>query len=149
MSRRWRQLKARLNGLDRRGLRERLGGHEVFDPETDQIIAAAIEVHRSLGPGLLESIYEAALVTEFELRGIPFERQRPVDVIYKDQIIKGQRIDLIVFGTVIVEIKSQRPNPELFRAQTLSYLQCSGLSRALILNFGLPTMKAGIDRVVR
>ena len=71
------------------------------DQQTKKIIAAAIEVHRHLGPGLLESIYEAALCHELDLRQISYERQKHVDVIYKDKIIKGQRIDLLVFGSMV------------------------------------------------
>ena len=75
------------------------------DPLTEAIIGAAIEVHKHLGPGLLESIYEEALCYEFSLREFPFERQVEVDVIYKDKIIKGQRIDILVAGEVVVELK--------------------------------------------
>ncbi|MEK7467352.1 MAG: GxxExxY protein [Planctomycetota bacterium] len=114
---------------------------------TEKILAAAIEVHRVLGPGLLESIYEEALCVEFEIQGVPFERQRKVDVIYKGRMIKGQRIDLIGYGAVIVEVKSQRPNDDLFLAQAISYLRCTGMKRALILNFGLPTLVKGVQRV--
>ena len=78
------------------------------DSLTEQIISSAIEVHRILGPGLLESIYEEALCHELLLRGIPLERQKEVDVFYKDKIIKGQRLDLVVKGEVIVEVKSVR-----------------------------------------
>lgn len=73
---------------------------------TEQIIGAAIEVHRLLGPGLLESIYEEALTVELGLRGIACRRQVDVDVVYKGHILKGQRIDLVVEGKVIVEAKS-------------------------------------------
>jgi GxxExxY protein len=69
--------------------------NDMTDPLTEQIISSAIEVHRILGPGLLESIYEEALCHEFQLRHIPFERQKEVDVFYKDKIIKGQRLDLL------------------------------------------------------
>ena len=67
------------------------------DPLTEQIIGAAIEVHKHLGSGLLESIYEEALCHELQLRGIPHERQKAVDVVYKDRVIKGQELDLLVF----------------------------------------------------
>lgn len=75
------------------------------DPLTRAIIGAAIEVHKTLGSGLLESIYEEALCYEFELRGIKYQRQVSVDVVYKGRIIKGQRIDIIVEGEVILELK--------------------------------------------
>lgn len=76
------------------------------DPLTEQIIGAAIDVHKHLGPGLLESIYEEALCYEFCLREIPFKRQFEVNVVYKDKIIKGQRIDILVADEVVVELKS-------------------------------------------
>ena len=117
------------------------------DALTEKILAAAIEVHRELGPGLLESIYEAALCIEFGLQGIPFERKRRIDVLYKGRSIKGQRIDLIGYGAVIVEVKAQRPHDELFMAQAISYLRCTGMKRALVLNFGLPTLMKGVQRI--
>ena len=106
------------------------------DKLTELIIAAAIEVHRILGPGLLESIYEEALCYELSLRGIAYERQKEVDVLYKDKVIKGQRLDLIVNGEVVVEIKSVRKLEDIFTAQVLSYLKSTGLKRTLLINFG-------------
>jgi GxxExxY protein len=103
---------------------------------TERIIASAIEVHRLLGPGLLESSYEEALCHEFGLRGISFERQKEVDIFYKEKIIKGQRLDLVVNGEVVVEIKSVRRLEDVFSAQVLSYLKSTGLNRALLINFG-------------
>jgi GxxExxY protein len=117
------------------------------DKLTEQIIASAIEVHRILGPGLLESIYEEALCYEFLLRGISFERQKEVDVFYKDKVIKGQRLDLIVNGEVVVEIKSVRKFDDIFTAQTLSYLKSTGLKRALLINFGGNKLINGIKRL--
>lgn len=117
------------------------------DDLTERIIAAAIEVHRVLGPGMLEAIYEDALCIEFSLRGIPFERQKMVAVLYKGRRTRRQRIDLLAFHEVILEIKAQRQNDELFMAQALSYLRCTGLKRALVLNFGLNTLVRGIQRI--
>ncbi len=116
------------------------------DKLTEQIIAAGIEVHKKLGPGLLESIYEEALCHELVLRGIPFERQKAVDVMYKDIRIKGQRLDLLVQSEVIVEIKSVKRNEDVFTAQVLSYLKSTGLKRALLLNFGEPRLVDGLKR---
>ncbi|GAN31768.1 MAG: GxxExxY protein [Candidatus Brocadia sp. AMX2] len=118
-----------------------------MDSLTEQIIAAAIEVHRTLGPGLLESIYEEALCHELSLRRIPFERQKESDVIYKDKIIKGQRLDLLVFGEVVVEIKSVRKIEDVFTAQVLSYLKSTKLKRALLINFGESRLVDGIKRI--
>ncbi len=117
------------------------------DDLTEKIIGAAIEVHRILGSGLLESIYEEALSREFELRGIPFKRQVSIDVIYKDRVIQGQRIDLLVFDQVIVEIKSVRELPEVATAQILSYLRATGLKRGLLINFGEARLANGIKRI--
>jgi len=119
----------------------------MVDSLTEQIISSAIEVHRTLGPGLLESIYEEALCHELFLRSIPFERQKEVDVFYKDKIIKGQRLDLIVSGEVVLEIKSVRKLEDVFTAQVLSYLKSTGLKRALLINFGQKRLVDGVKRV--
>ena len=103
---------------------------------TEKIIGCAIEVHKTLGSGLLESIYEEALCYEFQLQNINFERQKEVDVIYKNKVIKGQRLDLLVEGKVIVELKSLQKVPEYAMAQVLSYLKATGLRKALLINFG-------------
>lgn len=116
------------------------------DSLTEQIIASAIEVHRILGPGLLESIYEEALCHELLLRNIPFERQKEVDVIYKNKVIKGQRLDMLVNNEVIIEIKSVRKLEDVFTAQVLSYLKSTGIKRALLLNFGESRLVDGIKR---
>lgn len=117
-----------------------------MDNLTEQIIAAAIEVHRILGPGLLESIYEEALCHELGLRGIPIERQKEVEIIYKGVRIKGQRLDLLVKNEVVIEIKSVRRLEDEFSAQVLSYLKSTGLKRALLLNFGESRLVDGIKR---
>lgn len=114
---------------------------------TQKIIGAAIEVHRTLGPGLLESIYEEALCHEFSLRGIRFRRQVEIDVIYKDKVIKGQRLDILVEEEVIVEIKSLSKLPEISTAQILSYLKATGLKRGLLINFGAKMLRDGIKRI--
>ena len=114
---------------------------------TKQIISSAIEVHRLLGPGLLESIYEEALCHEFGLRYISHERQVNIDVIYKNHIIKGQRLDLLVENKVIVELKSLQKLPDVALAQTLSYLKATKLKTALLINFGEKRLVDGIKRV--
>lgn len=116
------------------------------DKLTEQILGAAIEVHRVLGPGLLESIYEEALCYEFSLRRIAFERQKEIDVYYKDKIIKGQRLDILVNNEVIVEIKSVRKLEDVFMAQVLSYLKSTGIKRALLVNFGEARLVNGVKR---
>lgn len=117
------------------------------DEMTGRIIGAAIEVHKHLGPGLLESIYEAALCHELGLRRIPYERQRRIDIVYKGLPIKGQRIDLVVANEVIVELKAVMQQHRIVLAQTLSYLKATGLRRALVINFGECRLTDGIKRV--
>ena len=118
-----------------------------LDKLTEEIIGAAIEVHRILGPGLLESIYEEALCHELSLRGINYDRQIEVDVIYKGHVIKGQKLDLLVEKEVVVELKSVRHLPEISTAQTLSYLKATGLKRALLINFGETRLVDGLKRL--
>ena len=114
---------------------------------TEQIIGCAIEVHRHLGPGLLESVYESALCIELKSLGLPFARQIGVPVFYKGELIAEHRPDLIIRDEVIVEIKSvERFNP-VFLAQMLTYLRITNLRVGLILNFNRAVMKDGVRRV--
>ena len=114
---------------------------------TEQIIGCAIEVHRHLGPGLLESVYESALCIELKSVGLPFTRQIGVPVFYKGELIAEHRPDLIIRDEVIVEIKSvERFNP-VFLAQMLTYLRITGLHVGLVLNFNRAVMKDGVRRV--
>jgi len=117
------------------------------DELTERIIGAAMEVHKALGPGLLESIYEEALCYEFELQNIAYQRQVPVDTIYKGRVIKGQRIDLLVEKEAVVETKSLSRLPEVSLAQIISYLRAAKLKRGLIINFDVPRLIDGIKRV--
>jgi GxxExxY protein len=117
------------------------------DELTERIIGAAIEVHRILGPGLREFIYEEALAIELGLRGIPFQRQVEIDVHYKGHTIKGQRLDLLIGGQVVVELKSVANLPDVAMAQVLSYLKAGGLKRGLLINFGSPRLIDGVKRV--
>ena len=117
------------------------------DELTEAIIGAAIEVHRILGPGLLESIYEEAVCHELHLRSIPAERQVEIDVIYKGRVIKGQKIDIMVEKQVVLELKAVSKLPEVAFAQALSYLRATRLKRALLLNFGEQRMIDGIKRI--
>ena len=117
------------------------------DELTERIIGAAIEVHRIIGPGLLESIYEQALCHELELRAIPYERQKEVEVIYKGHVIKGQKLDILVAAEVVLELKAVARLPDVATAQTLSYLKATGLKRALLINFSQPRLVDGIKRL--
>jgi len=114
-----------------------------------QIIGAAIEVHRVLGPGFLESIYERALCHELTLRGVPFQRQTDLIVRYKDLDIPGQRLDLLVGGRVIIDLKTVESFAPIHVAQLLSYLKTTGLRLGLLINFRVLVLKDGIERVVR
>jgi GxxExxY protein len=117
------------------------------DEITNEIIGAALEVHKLLGPGLLESIYESAFCHELRLRNVAFERQKHVEVFYKGVPIKGQRIDLVVRNEVVVELKAVSQPKELFIAQVLSYLKITGLRKALLINFGERRLVDGIKRI--
>ena len=120
---------------------------DMEDLLTKEIIGAAIEVHKTLGCGLLEAIYEEALCYELELRNVKVQRQVNIDVIYKGRIIKSQRIDLLVGDEVIVEIKSLGRLPEVATAQILSYLKATGLKRGLLINFGAIRLIEGVKRI--
>ena len=114
---------------------------------SEQIIGAAIEVHKALGPGLLESAYEECLCRELDLRGIPFERQRPLPVQYKGaQLDCGYRLDLLVEGAVVVEIKAVVAIEPIHEAQLLTYLKLGAWKLGLLINFNVPVLKDGIRR---
>ncbi|MCX6997093.1 MAG: GxxExxY protein [Kiritimatiellaeota bacterium] len=114
---------------------------------TGQIIAAAIEVHKTLGPGFLESIYESALCVEFDFQGIAYERQKLINVMYRDHAIGEHRLDLLVVGTVVVELKAIRALEDIHFATVRSYLKALRLECGLLLNFA--TMPLTIKRVGR
>ena len=118
-----------------------------MDDLTRNIIGSAIEVHKILGPGLLESIYETALCYEMAMSKLNVQRQVKADVYYKDVLIQGQRIDIIVNNEVIVEIKSLRRIPEVATSQLLSYLRSTRLKRGLLINFGQNKLIDGIKRI--
>jgi GxxExxY protein len=114
---------------------------------TGKIIGAAIEVHRALGPGLLESAYEACLIYELRLRRLKVESQKPLPVFYKDVMLDcGYRLDLVVDDQVIVEIKSVVGIAAIHEAQLLSYLKLSDCKIGLLINFNMKILKDGIRR---
>jgi GxxExxY protein len=116
---------------------------------TSKIIGAAIDVHRELGPGLLESAYEACLSFELNLRKIPFVRQVQLPVLYKGlQIECGYRADIIVANKAIVEVKSVQEVVEVHKAQLLTYLRITGMKVGLIFNFNQVVLKDGIVYLV-
>ena len=121
---------------------------EESDPLTHKIIGAAIEVHRELGPGLLESAYEACLIHELQLRGLKVESQQPLPVFYKDVMLDcGYRLDLVVEDQVIVELKSIHAIAPIHEAQLLSHLKLSDYKRGLLINFNVKMLKDGIRRM--
>jgi GxxExxY protein len=123
-------------------------GKELRDSEiTESIIAAAIAVHRELGPGFLETVYEQALAVEFAIRGIAFVRQKPIPLFYRDHQIGEHRLDFLVENKIVVELKAVETLEKVHFAIVRSYLKAAGLSDALILNFS--SMPLTIKRVRR
>ncbi len=118
------------------------------DALTEQIIGAAIEVHRALGPGLLESAYQECLCIELGLRGVRFKSQVELPVFYKEHHADvGYRLDLVIDDAVVVEIKAVERLLPVHEAQLLTYLRLSGIATGLLLNFNVPVLKDGIRRM--
>jgi GxxExxY protein len=111
-------------------------------------IGAAIEAHRHLGPGFLEGVYEEALCIELADREISFERQKEISVLYKGRPIGRHRIDLMIEEALIVELKAIEALAEIHKAQVISYLKATHLPLGLLINFNVPVLKNGIQRVV-
>ncbi len=116
---------------------------------TEAVIGAAMEVHRTLGPGLLESTYELCLCRELTLRGLPFERHRAIPIVYKGiKLVEGYRADLLVDNQLLVELKAVDALLPINDAQILTYLRLGGWSVGLIINFNVQLLKHGIRRKV-
>ena len=116
---------------------------------TGKIIGAAIEVHCALGPGLLESAYEACLTYELRLRGLKVESQKPLPLIYKNVMLEcGYRLDIVVENQVIIEIKTVNSIAPMHEAQLLSYLKLSNCKIGLLINFNVIVLKDGIRRMM-
>ncbi|HSE40672.1 MAG TPA: GxxExxY protein [Acidobacteriota bacterium] len=116
---------------------------------TESIIGSAIQVHKTLGPGLLESTYEACLVSELSERRFKLKQQQPIPVVYKNTKLEcGYRIDLIVEELVIVKLKAIEAIKPIHMAQVLSYLKLSGLSVGLLINFNVAVLTHGVRRIV-
>jgi GxxExxY protein len=117
---------------------------------TGQIIGAAIEVHRALGPGLLESAYEECLCRELSLQGLSYERQKELPVTYKGvRLDCGYRLDIVVSKRVIVELKACARLESVHQAQLLTYLKLADIRYGLLINFNVPVLKDGIKRMVK
>jgi len=122
------------------------------DSETDAlahaVIGASIEVHRQLGPGFLEQIYEEALCVELRLRDVPFQRQKLVKAEYKGVYVGEGRLDLLVGKRLVVELKTVKSFAPIHRARVLSYLKLTGHPLGLLINFNVPVLKDGVQRVI-
>lgn len=118
------------------------------DELAHQVIGAAIEVHRVLGPGFLESVYEEALAIEFTLRNIPFERQRPIALQFKGHKVGDSRLDFLVGEILVIELKAVEAIHPIFPAKVLHYLKMSDLHLGLIINFHVVLLRDGIKRIV-
>jgi len=116
---------------------------------TEKIIGAAIEVHKTIGPGLLESAYEECLAHEMRIRGLNFERQVPLSVAYKGVALDcGYRLDFLVEKAVVVELKAVESLQPIHEAQVLTYLKLGGWTVGLLINFNVSVLKGGIKRLV-
>lgn len=119
-----------------------------LDELAHQVIGAAIEVHRHLGPGLLESVYEQAFCVELNLLGINFRRQASVELSYKGHHVGQGRLDLLVENKLVVELKAVEKLTDVHKAQVLSYLRTTGYHLGLLINFNVRVLRAGIMRLV-
>jgi GxxExxY protein len=113
-----------------------------------QVIGAAIEVHRILGPGFLESVYEESLAIELDLRGIPYERQKPIVLQFKGRDVGDSRLDFLVGEELVVELKAVESIHPIFPAKVIHYLKMSGLQLGLIINFHVVMLRDGVKRIV-
>lgn len=120
-----------------------------FEELTSGVLGSAVEVHRHLGPGLLESVYEECLAYELRNSGISFERQKPIQISYKEIIIdKGYRIDLLVEGKLVIEIESVEALNTVHEAQVLTHMKLAEIPVGLLLNFNVTSLRKGIRRFV-
>ena len=119
-----------------------------FDALTAAVIGAAIEVHRELGPGYLESVYEDALSVEFELQRLAFERQRSFALTYKNKRVGDGRIDFLVDSCLVVEIKAVEKLLPIHKAQVMSYLKAVRCRIGLLINFNEKMLKSGVQRII-
>src|SRR6266849_3921521 len=120
-----------------------------FDEISHRIIGAAIEVHRNLGPGLLESAYQSCLAFELKQLGVKLEEQKPLPVIYKDMRLDcGYRLDLVVEDEIIIEVKAIEKLVPIHEAQLLSYLRLAKKRVGFLMNFHVPVLKNGLKRIV-
>ncbi|HVT10793.1 MAG TPA: GxxExxY protein [Fimbriimonadaceae bacterium] len=137
------------NGLARFGPRARPALTADLHKKTGAILSAAINVHRELGPGLLESVYEVCLTAEFRHLGIEFQRQVDVPVTYRDAYVAtGLRLDFLIFDEIIVELKAVEIVLAVHKAQLLSYLRLTNKPVGLLINFNVPALRQGVSRII-
>jgi len=133
-------------------LRYQMRRSSPLSPEAERAmtktIGCAIGVHKSLGPGLLESIYRKAMYVELTAAQLLYEMERPVCITYRGVDLRGQRVDLIVEGLIVVELKSVARFSDVHRAQVISYLRATGLRGGLLINFNVPKLRDGLRRIV-
>ena len=140
--------------MNHRGHREKLNNSQCSQKEfplqdiTKQIISCAIEVHSTLGPGLLESVYEEALDYEFTLRKVVYERQKEISLKYKGKDVGNHRIDFLIEKKVIVELKAVEKMNKIYEAQILTYLKAMDKRVGLLINFNVDRLKNGIKRLI-
>ena len=113
-----------------------------------EVIGAAIKVHKSLGPGYLESVYESALCVELEHLQIKYERQKSFSLTYRDKPIGDGRIDMVIGDTLVVELKAVEQLAPIHKAQVISYLKATGHDLGLLINFNVSVLKDGIKRII-
>ena len=114
----------------------------------ERVIGCCIEVHRALGPGLSELVYSSACCVELDLNGIPHEREKSLPVVYRGRTLCSQRVDILIDGQLVVEVKAVDRLHPVHVAQTVSYLRLTGAPVGLIVNFNTPLLRLGIRRVV-
>jgi len=120
-----------------------------FDELSKQVIGLAMEVHKQLGPGLLESTYQSCLALELEKAGLHYEMEKPIDILYKQQKVESAfRVDFIIEDSLIVELKSVEALSGIHVAQVLTYMKLTGIKIGLLLNFNVLILKDGIKRLV-
>ncbi|MDR3638387.1 MAG: GxxExxY protein [Isosphaeraceae bacterium] len=121
---------------------------ENLDALAHLVIGGAIDVHRMIGPGFLEGVYEEALAVELGLRRLPFEREKPIAVFFKGHAVGEGRLDFLVAGRLVVELKAVEALTPLHQAQVLSYLKTTNLPLGLLTNFNVPLLSRGVRRVI-
>lgn len=130
-------------------VQERCEPGDEVDRLANRVIGAAIEVHKHLGPGFAEAVYEESLCVELELRGIPFIRQAPFDVVFKFRTVGEGRVDILVDNMLVVELKAVESLAPVHKAQVRSYLKATGCKLGLLFNFNTPWLREGaIKRII-